>query len=178
MTTRSLDFRRGGNATWLLAAVLGVGSLAGCAHPPRSGGSSFEVLGAPPPATGAAVEESRERIEFIPGYPRRELAKPVYPGAALAAGAGEHVVYVEVTVDETGRVADVQPSWRRIGSHGRWEGEFLQAVKAAVDTWMLTPAHQVYYARVAGAEERYLRTEAVPVTFEVRFAFEATGAVR
>lgn len=168
----------------MLATALGCGGVAGCStSPDATGRSSFEVLG-PPPAllaprpAEAVIEETRERIEFVPGHPCQSLATPVYPAQALAAGAGDYVLFVTLTVDETGRVGDVAPSWQRFRSDSPLAEVFFAAAKAAIETWQITPAHQIHYLKVPGGEDQYLHAEAVAQTFEVKFVFEASGRVR
>jgi hypothetical protein len=158
--------------------------LAGCTGPAaRVGRSSFEVLGSPDNhlpshSAGGHAEETGERVDFITAYARGPLAKPIYPAAALKHGAGQHVVFVTVTIDEFGRVSEVVPSWQRIQLGGPFAEDFFAAAKAAVEQWVLSPAHQVYYRKMRGADDEYLRTEAVAQTFEVKFVFEAPEAVQ
>lgn len=150
---------------------------------PRTGRSAFEMLGAPPdvlhsPPSAAAAQPTAERIEYIPAHALQPLLPPAYPPAALAAGAGDYEAYITVTVDEQGTVTDVAPSWQRVRLAHPQAGAFLQAIKDAVARWELSPAHQVYYRPGPEGEDEYVRTEAVPETFEMRFAFEAAGAGR
>lgn len=149
----------------------------------RVGRSSFEVLGAranglPVKTTADATLTTGERIDFIASYARAPLAEPIYPAAALRAGAGQCVVFVAVTVDETGRVSEVVPSWQRIQLGGAFASEFLAAAKAAVEQWNFSPAHDVYYRVAPGTEDEYIRTEAVLQTFEVKFVFATPENVR
>lgn len=169
--------------TWILGTALTVFPFAGCASHVQRGSSTFEVLGAPhvrlPVAqTEAVTEEQSVRIVSVPVRAQAPLALPVYPPAALKAGAGEQVVHVTVTIDTLGNVTDVTPSWWRITTRGPFAEDFLTAVKAAVMSWRLSPARQIYYRKSADGEERYERTEAVAEMVEVKFVFDAKGTVR
>jgi hypothetical protein len=107
-----------------------------------------------------------------------ELAKPIYPAAALAAHAGAFVLYATIIIDAEGRVSEVAPSWDRMNIPSRCSGQFLDAVKVAVARWRFIPAHLVHWERHPNGEDKYLYSEVIPAQVDVRFTFEATGDVR
>lgn len=169
--------------TLAVALLISLAIDSGCRAPLRGTGV-FEILGAPaqaipaPAADSAVQEETGVRIEYVAAQARGPLATPVYPRAALAAGAGECVVYATLTVDESGKIRDVVPSLTRINLKNRFSGDFFNAARAAVMSWDLTPALYVYYQKGPDGAEKYVRTEAVAVTVEIKFTFEASGKVR
>jgi hypothetical protein len=164
-------------------ALLGL-LLAGChGGVPAKGRSSVEILGSPgqivaAKGTSAPVVETGERIDYVPVRAKGPLREPDYPAGALTAGAGDYLLYITFTVDDRGRVTDVAPSWDRVRLPSRFEDEFLVAAKAAMATWELDPARQVYYRRAAGGEDEYLRTETVAQRMEIKLVFEAPGRMR
>jgi hypothetical protein len=117
-------------------------------------------------------------INDIPPSAIGELARPAYPAAALAAAAGNCVVFATITIDAHGRVTEVVPSWQRLNIPNRFSDEFLDAVKAAVGTWRFEPARLVYWEKTANDDLKYLSTETISVRTDVKFTFEASGAVR
>jgi hypothetical protein len=117
-------------------------------------------------------------VNDIPPSAIGELAKPAYPAAALAAGSGNCVVYATITIDAQGRVTEVVPSWQRMNIPNRFSDEFLDAVKAAVGSWRFEPARVVYWEKTGSDDLKYLSTETIPVRTDVKFTFEASGAVR
>jgi outer membrane biosynthesis protein TonB len=146
------------------------------------GTSSIEML--PPIASPqAGTDKSGEVsanivINDIPPSAIGELARPAYPAAALAAGAGSCVVYATITIDARGRVTEVVPSWQRLNVPNRYSDEFLEAVKAAVRGWRFEPARVVTWEKTGNDDLKYLGTETIPVRTDVKFTFEASGAVR
>ena len=151
----------------------------GC-HNPVEGRTSFEVLKPkePPAASSGAKGTVESAGSYLPGYPKAELAKPVYPPDALKARAGDCVVYVTVTIDETGHVSEVAPSWRGIGTQNRYSGEFLDAVRAAVGRWEFVPSQIVTYEEGPDGEGHLKSAVAVAETVDLKFTFEASGRVR
>jgi outer membrane biosynthesis protein TonB len=135
---------------------------------------------APTPKGGANGEVSATNIVINPIPPSfiGELAKPIYPPAALAAHAGECVLYVTITIDPNGTVSEVAPSWQRVNVPSRYSDAFLDAVKAAVRSWKFEPARNVYWEKDAGGDLRYLSTETLSARTDIKFTFEASGAVR
>src|SRR5690606_41034828 len=67
---------------------------------------------------GVTVNEE-VRINYFPPRAEAPLTLPVYPPEALAAGTGEYVVFVTVTIDASGNVTDVRSEERRVGKAGR-----------------------------------------------------------
>jgi len=117
-------------------------------------------------------------INDIPPSAIGELARPAYPAGALAAGAGTCIVYATITIDARGRVTEVVPSWQRLNIPNRFSGEFLEAVRAAVGRWTFEPARIVTWEKTGDDDLNYLGTETIPVRTDVKFTFEASGAVR
>ncbi len=99
-------------------AVLALLLLTGCQSGKhgRSGVQILEPLPAPPPpaSTGHAEVQDRQSVVFSPAHPYGELAKPVYPAAALAAKAGSYEAYVKLTLDERGEISSIEPSLRGV----------------------------------------------------------------
>jgi len=162
-------------------------SICGCQHERSAavlqGHTSFEILepaaSPPPPAAHMKVAPSEIEVENIPGcFAEKDLVKPVYPADALAANAGVRFVTVAVSFDEDGKVTDASPSLRQIFFADKYGDEFLEAVKEAVMRWKITPPHNVYYQREPDGQRRYLRTEALATSIDVKFTFEASGRVQ
>jgi hypothetical protein len=101
--------------------------------------------------------------------------KPIYPADALAARDGDYVLYVTITIDRTGRVADVVPTWNRLNLPNRFEGSFLEAARTALRAWHFVPARLVYWEKKRGKEDTYLYQEAVTSGTDLKFTFAATG---
>jgi hypothetical protein len=87
-------------------------------------------------------------VNTIPPDWKGDLARPVYPPAALAAHAGQYVVNATVTIDTNGVVTDVRPSWQRMNMPGPYSDLFFAAVRAAVSQW-----------KIRAREERVLEEE-------------------
>jgi hypothetical protein len=66
----------------------------------------------------------------------------------------------------------------RVSLPSEFSDAFFDAVREAVLKWDMAPAVQVYWQKVPGGDDRYLRTERVAASFEMKFTFEASGAVR
>lgn len=160
----------------VLAVLLLLGGCASAASR-RVGQSSFNVELPPdreqqPPDTSA--DASPERREYIPAHPLSPLIPPAYPEPALRAHAGDCILYVIMTVDETGRVTQLEPNWSRVRLAHPHGDLFLEAVRTAVGQWRLSPGHWVHYRRSASGEDEYQWSEPVAETFEVRFNFDST----
>jgi hypothetical protein len=167
-----------------LCAVLAVliWATGGCSTPKQEGHSSIEMLEpivTPPPESDAKGEISATNIIFndIPPSIIGDLAKPVYPASALAAHAGECVVFATITIDSTGTVSEVRPSWQRLNIPGKFSEVFFEAVRAAVQRWRFEPARKIYWEKEADGELKYLNTEVPSVQTDVKFTFEASGGV-
>jgi outer membrane biosynthesis protein TonB len=145
------------------------------------GTSAFEVMPSGPTLLSAPRQVEAEPaadiyINYISVRLRRELAKPEYPAEALAGGAGGYTRYVIMRIDEEGRVTDVGPSLMQPYLPHPFAEAFLAAVRSAVATWELEPARQVYWRRVPGGDDQYLRTEAIAERLEFRFSFTMADA--
>jgi hypothetical protein len=155
--------------------------LAGCtsAAPQRIGRTWFAAEPPPAPttaATPAIVVSGAEHREYLPIHPLRPLGAPIYPAEALKGRSDDYSVHVLLTVDESGRVTDVAPSWRHVRLAHPYDAAFLEAIRAAVRQWELSPARWITSRRTAAGEDVYLRSEAVAETFEMRFDFASTPA--
>jgi hypothetical protein len=173
-------------------AGLALLTFVGCHHPATTaptGRSSFEFVDPPPapPAKSAVAngEELIARDKFVPARPAAPLAGPVYPPAALAAGAGRVTVGVRLTVDGSGRVASVGWSPLCLSTPTPHAAAFLAAVEAAVALWQFEPAAVEHFEKARGeAAEglvdywRLARRETVDATCDVSFTFSATGSAR
>jgi hypothetical protein len=168
----------------LWVGVLILSSLSSaCKTTSSSGTSSFEMLepAVPPTAKSDAkgdVSDTGIVINPIPPSVIGDLAKPVYPAAALAAKAGECIVYATITIDSTGTVSEVRPSWQRMNIPGRFSVQFFEAIKTAVSRWKFEPARNVYWQKQADGDLRYVSTEIISAQTDIKFTFEASGVVR
>jgi len=164
------------HSVFLVAAL-----CAGC-RTVQQGQSSVEMLDPLAHAAGSSdkkVEVSRDlSAELDPPEVLGELAKPVYPDAALAAHAGQFVLFATITIDTKGAVSDVTPSWDRLNIPTKYSDQFLRAVKAAVGSWKFVPAHVVHWERHPNGDDKYLYSETVSAQVDVKFTFEAAGNVR
>jgi TonB family protein len=70
---------------------------------------------------------------------RKPLAQPQYPASALEARVGQQVVYVTFTVDATGHITDIRPSWDRIVLRSKFSDIFFQAVSDTIAKWDMEP---------------------------------------
>lgn len=170
----------------LLAVALWLS--AGCRHGTAAadtGTSSFAFVQPPPAAASRAVAEEPKEPTSIEHYrearPVRPLATPAYPPAALAGKAGQVTIGVKITVDATGRVADIGPSLLAVTLPGRFDAEFQEAVRAAVAQWRFRPAETFRLENVplpgGGSYQRMIDHRNVETSFDLSFTFTATGAV-
>jgi outer membrane biosynthesis protein TonB len=156
----------------------------GCAAAPEHGNSSLEVLEPTPeielPDKSAKMSVGVPDIfvNDIPPSLKGELSRPAYPSTALMAHAGGCVIYATVTIDTTGAVSEVTPSWRRLNIPNRYSDDFLAAVKETVRKWHFEPARHVYWKIMKDGDLSYIRTETVPAMIDVKFTFESNGRVR
>ena len=172
-----------------LAIAAGGPTAIACRHalltPTPVGATTFRFLEPPPshessPATDA--REDRTPMSVIAAaVPIEPLGQPVYPSRALAAHANAAVVAVQLTIDATGRVTDIGPSFRELTTPGRWEGDFKAAVEAAVKDWRFYPAQRqlVQRAKLRDGSDTLLirRSEPIESTVDVAFNFAPTGVV-
>jgi hypothetical protein len=155
----------------------------GCRTTLPQGKSSFEMLepaATPPAGTNAKGETSigSTFVNQIPPSVVGQLASPVYPAAALAAHAGECVVYVTITIGIDGTVSEVRPSWRRMNIPDRFSDAFLEAIRVAVGSWRFEPARNVFWGKRPDGELKYISTETLAAQTDIKFTFEASGIVR
>ncbi len=147
------------------------------------GRSSFELLepiAAPPPKSDAKGEVTPSNIVINPIPPSfiGNPLEPIYPPGALAANAGECVVYVTITIDNKGTVSEVAPSWQRVNIPNRFSDQFIDAIGVALHSWKFEPARNVYWEKNGDGDLRYLSTETQSAKIDIKFIFEATGRVR
>lgn len=161
----------------LLLGSLFVGN--GCRSPASrpDSSASFEVQGTPagvrpPQRTDAKGALARNWIEYVAAHPRAELTPPAYPAEARASHTGPYVLYLTVTFDENGQARQIEPSWNRVSLPHPFSSSFLAAATTALESWDIEPARQVHWTRDAQGEPKYLRTEIVAATMEVKFTFE------
>jgi len=164
-----------------VAALLFVGG--GCRTTLPQGKSSFEMLepAATPPSESAAKGEISIGSTFVNRIPPSvvgQLASPVYPTAALAAHAGECIVYVTITIGADGTVSEVRPSWQRMNIPSRFSDAFLESIREAVGSWRFQPARNVFWGKQADGELKYISTETLAARTDIKFTFEASGLVR
>jgi hypothetical protein len=100
-----------------------------------------------------------------------ELRKPDYPPAALTAHPGTYVVNVTVTIDASGLVSEVAPTWNRITPPNPYSELLLAAVRSAAASWRFIPARHVYWRKDAGGEPVYDHADAVVCETDLRFVF-------
>jgi hypothetical protein len=170
-------------STSLWAGVLVLSALSGACRTPLSGTGSFEMLEpvAPPPPKSDAkgtVSDTDVVINQIPPSVIGDLAKPVYPADALAAKAGECVVYATIIIDSTGTVSEVRPSWQRMNIPGRFSDQFFEAIRKAVSRWKFEPARNEYYQKHPDGYLTYVSTEMIAAQTDIKFTFEESGKVR
>jgi hypothetical protein len=147
------------------------------------GRSTIELLEpvAPPTPKSDAKGDANAGSTIINPVPPSvigSLAKPEYPASALAAHAGECVVFATITIGPAGTVTEVVPSWQRVNIPNRFSEQFLEAVRQAVRSWRFEPARDVYWEKDASGDLKYVRTETVPSRVDIKFTFDSTGSVR
>lgn len=166
--------------TVLFAALAIAAAADGCRTAPV-GRSSFEMLepiAAPHASTNKDAEASKDIVVIaVPPSSKGELATPVYPPEALAGRAGACEVFVTVTIDTSGVVTEVVPSWQRMNIPGRYSAEFLEAVRSAVRKWQFEPARNVYWRKTANGDVTYMYAETIAAMTDVKFTFDASGGV-
>lgn len=85
-------------------------------------------------------------------------------------------MHATISVDETGRVTEIAPSWQHPPAGNPYADAFFEAVRAAVSTWSLAPAYRVHYRINAAGEKEYERTERVADTITLKFTFSPKDA--
>jgi hypothetical protein len=167
-----------------LRSLLGAAAFAagqwGCVA--ERGGSTIELLEPVAPTSPRSdlkgeASEGSTIINSIPPSVVGNLAAPEYPPSALAAHAGECIVFVTVTISPTGTVSDVAPSWQRVNIPNRYSGEYLESIRLAVRRWRFEPARDVYWEKDAAGDLKYVRSETVPARVDIKFTFDSKGAV-
>jgi hypothetical protein len=166
-----------------LGILVAFAASGGCKTTGEQGRSSMEWLepaNPVPPKSGAKGDVSATNVVIndIPPTFTGDLAKPAYPAEALAAHAGDCVVFATITIDTKGSVTDVRPTWNRLSIPNRFSEQFLEAVRVAVRTWKFVPARNVYWEKNGDAEPKYLGTELISAQTDIKFTFEASGKVR
>jgi hypothetical protein len=173
----------------VLLLVAGMG-LAACRHAPTlqpRGESGFTFID--PPASPTPVQKKgviddapTEPVEtMLLAVPHQPLAKPIYPPAALGRQSTPALVAVRITVDATGSVADVRPSWLAFSSPGPFAAEFQAAVEAALAQWRFRPAELRRLAPATDPARKgswiLLSEEKTACVFDVAFTFTVEGDV-
>jgi len=171
-----------------LAVALSLSS--GCHTPSPKGGSSFAIM-SPERANAVSVSlqtgrdtRMEEGSTVIPHYfspvLQGDVTLPVYPPSALAARTGEVTVYAQLTIGMDGEVVDIAPSFRVVSIPNAYSDHFFEAVSAAVKRWKFSPAEMEYIEEVRKSGKvsyRFLRSEAISDTVDVKFTFTAPGRV-
>ncbi|HZZ19762.1 MAG TPA: hypothetical protein VFE25_10355 [Opitutaceae bacterium] len=166
----------------LPVAALLVLLLQACASRQGQGTSAVEMLEPirdPQPKTDKKGEATMSDVLVNPIGPesKGELARPVYPPAALAGHAGRYVVNATILIDTNGVVTEVRPTWQRMNIPGPYSDLFFAAAKAAISTWRFEPARNVYWRKNGDADPLYLYAEAIEARTDVRFTFDSNGKV-
>lgn len=170
-------------ATKQLTLTLMVPSLfAGCQHASNTGRSSFtfvDQVGAPP---AAPVDASKMKIVesmsvVIPPKPAGSLVLPTYPAAALKAHLQDIHLAVSLSIDESGRVTDVQPSIARVPYTTAFQEQFFAAARKAVQEWRFEPGKLARIEPQADGRPLVTGTETTASTLTVAFTFSSTGNV-
>lgn len=179
----AIDWRGG------VLAILAGWAVSGCRHAPavrEEGLSSFRLVEPPAKRADAHGEGSsgpRQPVDvLVAAEPIAPMAKPAYPRAASGKHHAPVLVSVCVTVDENGRVADVEPNWRGFSTPGPLAADFLAAVRAALAQWRFTPAEKQHLVPGKGAPGRddywvITRVERTAYAIDIVFAFAASGDV-
>ena len=171
----------------LLLGALGTVCLfvGGCRAPASQavGSGSFEIQGAPRTLATRQKEPTDTQVarnwtHYVAAHPRTELTQPDYPPAAREATAGACIVYLPVTFDENGMARDIHPSWNRVGPMNDLAEVFIAAATATIESWDIEPAREVHWTRDENGEEKYLRTEKVSESMEIRFSFDPINPPR
>jgi TonB family protein len=131
---------------------------------------------------GAMTSVTAKVEELVSPRPTADLPLPNYPEAALAAQAGAAHVVVRILIDTDGRIQDVTDSPVASSSSGPFSGEFRDAVLRALRHWRFIPGHFDHYEDGPDSDgdgkpdyRRLVRSERVPVRYDVRFDFEVIG---
>ena len=167
--------------------------VAGCQHAvkpvarPGEGTSVFSFVERPvAAAAGAATEVAtmvREPVDVkVKAEPLEPLATPVYPRVALGRVGRPMTVGVRITVDDTGRVAEVGASLVAFSTGGEWAEEFRAAVEEALAQWRFRPAEFRHLEPRAsktgrGGYWQITRTQPTDDGFDLAFTFTAKGDV-
>jgi hypothetical protein len=140
----------------------------------------LEPLSTPPPKSEAKGEVTASNVVINPIPPSivGHLIEPIYPRSALAAHAGECVVYATLTIDNQGTVSDVTPSWQRVNIPNAFSDQFIDAIRVAARAWKFEPARNVYWEKDRDGDLKYVSTETLSANIDIKFIFEATGRVR
>lgn len=178
-----------------VVVLIGAGLVAGCQHTrmkavspaPVRGASSFQFVERPiAAAAGEGAQPIAMAIEPVDvkykAEPLEPLATPVYPRAALGRVRVPMIVGVRISVDDTGRVAQVGGSLVAFSSGGEFAEEFREAVEAALAQWRFTPAeirHLVPRKAKSGQGGSWQVTRVQPTddAFDVSFTFTTKGDV-
>lgn len=151
--------------------------------PDRGGQVRFNVI--PPPLAPNAPRVGDDVTTHL-ANPRaiRELAMPVYPADALAAGVGDFTVVVRVTIGKDGKIADIRTSDRAPSSAGPFFSSFREAVECAVRQWEFAPGliteEKPGKDLDGDGKVDYViatRFEHVPVFYHLRFDFTIVNGV-
>jgi hypothetical protein len=162
----------------VVAAFCGVA----CRHAAINGRTSFafvdEVGTLPRPPIDASKMKVMEAISVIvPPKPLGELTPPQYPPAALKVRLQDIALAVTLSIDENGKVVDVQRSIARMASTTAFQEEFLAAAEMAVRAWRFEPAKLAHIEPQPDGRPLVVGTENTSSKLTVAFTFSASGTV-
>lgn len=173
-----------------LAGVVSVVAAAGCHHavaPAPTAHSSVRFVEPPvaplPPTPPADVKIVPATMSTVPAEPIPPLALPVYPASIpRKERPAVALVGVHITIDTSGRVANVSSSLYAFSTPDPHAAEFRAAAEAALAQWRFTPAELRRYKPVDGprGQQGYVRVigqEPIEWGFDVAFTFNAAGDV-
>ena len=162
--------------------------LTGCRHPPQlqgPGTSSFAFVDpAPTPSHEPGGSDDGllpwQRTQYVEASLIDPHAMPIYPPRLLSARLGKSIVGVHITVDTSGRVSDIRPSFLVVSTPGPFADDFRTAAETAVTQWRFVPAalQQMKLVDENGMVfARPAHTQNVEAEFDAAFTFLPNGGV-
>lgn len=117
----------------------------------------------------------------IPAEPILPLAVPLYPKITPRDRPPLAFVGLRLTIDRSGRVAEVGPSIYALSTPGPFADHFRAAAEAAVAQWRFEPAMLHRFEVQKGNDARLVLAwkggDVIDWVVEVTFAFRADGLV-
>jgi hypothetical protein len=84
------------------------------------------------------------------------------------------VVNVTITIDASGMVTEVRPTWNRLNLPNPYSDELLAAVRAAAALWRFVPARNVYWRQDGSGNPVFDHADTVICQTDLRFTFQPT----